>query len=168
MTGKKLLLYVCIILIIGAAIIGFLNIGYFKAYYKDLQTNDFTPGSRLYAFEAFNYSKNFDLPIYRIAESQTSSEKKIVLSGKCFLSDSLIKHKSAYIGNYLNRKLISIKYKASNGTDTTSVVRLYAIMPNPKAVNTTRLKAGNLPQSYKFIDSNLYITDYSINPKQSK
>lgn len=125
------------------------------AYYDNAKNNPFNAGDKVYANDFYfsgDINSNSEITLFRIIKSTTSSDLKFFPSGKNIMIDSLTKYKSSFIGTYLKNKLLPVSVDTLSG-----IVRLYAITPKLKAINTNDTIPKALPKNYIFADKYHYV-----------
>ncbi|NOW97230.1 hypothetical protein [Mucilaginibacter sp. SG564] len=116
--------------LILSSIIAFYNRQLIMAWYDNAKNNPFKTGDKVYAHQYFILDDNkSEIALFRI-----------------------IKSTSSFIGTYLKNKLLPISVDTLSG-----IVRLYAIDPNPKTINSNDTIPKALPKGYIFADKYLYV-----------
>lgn len=133
------------------------------AYISNLKTNNFKPGDRIYAQPIFlNISATQQ--IFKLGKN-ADNDYIPMLPGIEISSDSLVKHKTNYLGVYTGYKLAEFKvHDQATGKDSSGVMILYQIVPNAKGVRKSVADA-NGKEGYFFTDNAYYIFANSANIK---
>jgi hypothetical protein len=123
------------------------------AHYYNSKHNHFSKGDKGYAYKYFvSDVSTVKLPLMRLIKSTTSSEFRLISSGKTIVDDSLEKYKSSYIGTYIDYKFLPYMWKNKENMRC-----IYSINPNWKAINRNDSIPETLPKNFVFADSSFYL-----------
>lgn len=163
-------------LLIGAFIALILIFTYFifkdaiYVRYYNFVNNYFNPGDKVYAEGLFTKSPfkvggtEKSMMYWRIIRPvDNNSSKKtyaVYYYSKVIVKDSLLKYNTAYIGTYINHKIIDVL--ATNGQYVS--FNFYGIAPNLKGVNSDYVTIDrlDLPKGYTWADSTLYLMSSEV------
>ncbi|NHA04098.1 hypothetical protein G7092_09835 [Mucilaginibacter sp. HC2] len=130
------------------------NFKLIEAYCYRLKHHRFSKGDKVYAYKYFVSDVSvLKLELMRLVKSKTSSDYKLISSGKAIVDDSLEKYKSSYIGTYIDYKFFPYIYK-----NRQAIRCIYSIEPNWKVVNKNDTIPDKLPQNFEFVDNNFYLS----------
>jgi len=155
-----------IILIIAGVLISLSGLALFnfrliEAYFYRFKHHRFNKGDKVYAYKYFVSDVSvLKLELMRLVKSKTSSDYKLISSGKTIVDDSLEKYKSSYIGTYIDYKFFPYIYK-----NRKAIRCIYSIEPNWKIVNKNDTIPDKLPQNFEFVDDNFYLSWRTIAEK---
>ncbi|MBB6108966.1 hypothetical protein [Mucilaginibacter lappiensis] len=155
MSNKKkyIILSIAGVLILLSGLASF-NLQLIKAYYYRQKHDHFSKGDKVYAYKYFiNDVSVSKLELMRLIKSATSSEFRLISSGKTIVDDSLEKYKSSYIGTYIDYKFLPYIYKNKK-----AIQCIYSIEPNWKVVNKNDTIPDKLPKNFEFADSSFYLS----------
>ncbi|MBD1383992.1 hypothetical protein IDJ75_01790 [Mucilaginibacter rigui] len=147
-----------IFIIIGISIASLISIGIYneeslKTYYNDFKYERFKQGDKIYAYKYFvddiSHSK---IELYRLVKSNSSSDMKIIITNQAFMSDSMFKYKSSFMGTMIKKKFVPLSDKG-----VSYIKKFYAISPNLKVLHIFPEIKFDLPTGYSYIDTNYYI-----------
>jgi len=159
-TKKYIILSIAGFLILLSSLALF-NFQLIKAYCYRLKNHRFNKGDKVYAYSYFVSDVSVSkLELLRLIKSTTSSEFRLISSGKTIVDDSLEKYKSSYIGTYIDYKFLPYIYK------NRKVIRcVYSIEPNWKVVNKNDTIPDKLPKNFEFVDNEFYLNWATVEDK---
>ena len=135
--------------------------------YYNLSNNHFKHGDRVYASTIFEKKINYSIYLWRVIEPSNKNSNLVsyvISCNKFVIKDSLLKHKTAFIGNYLKHKILNVKI------DNGRIVpfNFYALKPNKMVVFDTGIDNGKMPQGYIWADSTLYVIALDLTNQELK
>lgn len=155
MSNKKKYIIISVVgVLILLSTLALFNLQLIKAHYYRLKHHRFNKGDKVYAYKYFVSDVSVSkLELLRLIKSTTSSEFRLISSGKTIVDDSLEKYKSSYIGTYIDYKFLPYIYKNKE-----TIQYIYSIEPNWKVVNKNDTIPDKLPQNFEFVDNNFYLS----------
>jgi len=137
-------------------------------FYENLKDNHFTPGDKMYAANLLRRKDSINsIGLFRLIRPLNKNEKLdgeyVIRCDKIIYKDSLIKYKTAFIGEYLNHKVLYIKTVDNKKVFT----NFYGIKPNAQAFLEGYFDQSRLPKGYTWADSSLYVISYDVTDKEN-
>jgi hypothetical protein len=168
-TKKTKLALAAVTLLVASSLIFFTPLKWhIYHFYENLKENHFTPGDKMYAANLLKRKDNINsIGLFRLIRPLNTNEKLdgeyVIRCDKAIFKDSLTKYKTAFIGEYLDHKVLYIK-----ALDNKMVfANFYGIRPNPQAFLEGYFDQSRLPKGYTWADNSLYVISYDVTDKEN-